>query len=224
MIHRRGWLSTRAATRITEVCAVDQPAGLCLKSQGILDAEQLKLLFRSQVLQQICNLFTIQEGQFQFNSKAELPNSEMTGLSAPAKEVTLAGLRALQDWSILRSKLPEPTSGLVSTVNHGGQLRLSQLEAQVWEFTKGTVSLEAIAQQLQISTEKIQQVAFRLIVVGLAEEVPLIVEPPMSSFDMEPEFLLDQPVYVNAIGQSDNQDQVSQSFLQNLVSFLKGKA
>jgi hypothetical protein len=49
------------------------------------------------------------------------------------------------------------------------------LEWQVWEYTKGTISLQAIAQQLRLPIEKVQQVAFRLITVGLAEEVPLVV-------------------------------------------------
>mgnify|MGYP000108361131 CR=1 FL=1 len=39
------WLSARAAPRITDVYAIHQPTGLCLKLQGILNAQQLKMLF-----------------------------------------------------------------------------------------------------------------------------------------------------------------------------------
>lgn len=32
IIQQRGWLTIRAASRITDVCATNQPAGLCLKA------------------------------------------------------------------------------------------------------------------------------------------------------------------------------------------------
>jgi len=221
IIQQRGWISARVATRITEVCAVNQPAGLCLKAQGLLEAEQLKLLFSQQVLQQVCKLFELKDGQFQFDNKTPLPSAEMTGLTAPPKEVTLAGLRVLRDWTFLQGKLPEVTSGLVSAVSGKPQLRLNQLEWQVWEFANGNASIQEISKQLQLPVEKIQQVGFRLMVVGLAEEVPLLMDSPAQKSDFEMPLLeaKEAEEKVNTV-----QAAVSQSFLQNLVGFLKGKA
>jgi len=217
MIQQRGWISARAVARITEVCAVNQPAGLCLKAQGLLEAEQLKLLFSQQVLQQVCRLFEVEDGQFQFDGKAALPSGEMTGLTAPPKEVTLAGLRVLRDWTMLQSKFPEITSGLLSIVTGKPSLHLNQLEWQIWEFANGSAPLQEIAKRLQLPIEKIQQVAFRLMVVGLAEEVPLVVEMPLQKTNLEME-MLDV-----AERSSVSSNTVSQSFLQNLVGFLKGR-
>jgi hypothetical protein len=214
MIGQRGWLGDRAASRLAQTCTIGTPMGLCLKAQGALTAEQLKLLFYSQVMRQVCALFELGDAWFQFDAKVPLPSGEMTGLSAPATEVTLAGLRALKDWSALADKLPEPTSALVSIVDGKPQLRLNQVEWQVWEFTNGTVSLNAIANQLRLPIEKIQQVAFRLIVSALAEEIPLIAEPIALTPETEPTELNVAPTEASA---------VSQSFLQNLVGFLKGK-
>ncbi|MGJ3253610.1 MAG: DUF4388 domain-containing protein [Elainellaceae cyanobacterium] len=215
LISQRGWMGDRAASRLAQSRTENTPAGLHLKSQGVLSAEQLKLLFYSQVMQQICALFTLDDGWFQFDPKAPLPSSEMTGLSAPATEVTLAGLRALKNWSALADKLPQPTSALISAIDGKPQLRLNQAEWQVWEFTDGTVSLNAIAQQLQLPTEKVQQIAFRLMVSGLAEEMPLIATAPSIETKSE---------VVELASSQAHDSQISQSFIQNLVGFLSGKA
>jgi hypothetical protein len=207
-------LGDRAASRLAQACNVNTPMGLCLKSQGVLTAEQLKLLFYAQVMQQVCALFTLKDGWFQFDARTPLPTAEMTGLSAPATEVTLAGLRALKNWSALAEKLPDPTSALVSSISGKPQQQLNQAEWQIWEFVNGTISLNAIAKQLQLPTEKVQQIAFRLIVSGVVEEVPLVAEMPQTV--VTPEGL--EPITTQS-----GATQISQSFLQNLVGFLKGK-
>lgn len=223
MISKRGWLGDRAASRLAQSCHIGTPIGLCLKSQGALNAEQLKLLFYAQVMQQVCALFTLKDGWFQFDAKAPLPVAEMTGLSAPATEVTLAGLRALKDWSALFDKLPESTSALISVIQGKPQQKLTQTEWQVWEFVNGGVSLTAIAKQLQLPLEKVQQVAFRLMVSGLAEEMPLVAEtaaatPPTALVSEAPELVI--PASSSTASSSTS---VSQSFLKNLVGFLRGK-
>lgn len=116
MIAQRGWLSKQVTSTIHDVCPINTPMGLCLKSQGLLQAEQLNLLFRSQVLGAVSALFQLKNGQFEFDPKSNLPQPEITGLSLPATEVTLMGLRALRDWTALADKLPEPTAGLSSTI------------------------------------------------------------------------------------------------------------
>jgi hypothetical protein len=217
MIQQRGWVSSRFASRITELCAIDQPAGLYLKKQGLLESEQLKLMFSQQVLQQVCKLFELQDGQFQFEAKVVAPITELTGLKAPPSEVTLAGLRALKDWTMLLDKLPEASSGIVSTITGKPQLRLNQLESQVWEFTNGDVSIQHIAKQLKLPLNKLQQVAFRLMTIGLVEEVPFIdVAVPSRKQELEMSML--------SSSVSSNSSAPSNEFLQSLLGHLKSKA
>ncbi|HEY9625478.1 MAG TPA: DUF4388 domain-containing protein [Crinalium sp.] len=226
LMSQRGWLGDRAAFRLAQVCASDTPMGLCLKSQGVLQAEQLKLLFYSQVMRQVCALFEMKDGWFQFDAKAPIPVAELTGLSAPATDVTLAGLRALKDWSALQDKLPEPTSALISVIEGKPNLRLNQVEWQIWEFTNGTMSLKAIADQLNLPIEKAQQVAFRLILVGLAEELPAAAPPmPVAHTPSMPEesLHLEVDAFEPHAEQQAKPTKVSHSFLENLVGFLKGK-
>ncbi len=137
------------------------------------------------MLNQVCKLFELQDGSFQFDPRTPIPTSTMTGLTTIPKEVRLKGLRVLRNWKMLEDKLPDPTCALINTIHSKPQLSLNQIEQQIWEFTKSTVSIIAIAEQLGAPVEKIQQVAFRLIVVGLVEEVSIILEVPDELYELE---------------------------------------
>jgi hypothetical protein len=221
MIAQRGWVSERVISRVTNIssCFINSPLGLCLKSQGLVQPEQLKLLFNSQVLRPVCALFQIKDGQFRFEPISTLPLREMTGLSMSATEVILIALRALRDWSALAEKLPDPTSGLSGLSTKQPRLQLNAQEWQVWEFANGEVSLEKIANQLNLTIETVLQIAFRLIVVGLAEEHFMVAA---ASIPMMEESIPEIPV-IAPVPEPAHKPAISQSFLKNLVGFLRSK-
>ncbi|MBE9129151.1 MULTISPECIES: DUF4388 domain-containing protein [unclassified Coleofasciculus] len=213
LIEQYDWVSDRVFTKLVEWCCPRQkPLGLCLKNHGVLQTEHLKQLFQVQVLQQVCALFQLQNGHFQFNQKMPLPGREMTGLSVQATEVTLIGLRSLRHWDALVDKLPDPNGGLISTIIGQPRYRLDNLEWQIWEYTKGTVSLKTIARELGLPIEKVQQIAFQLITIGLAEEVPFLVGS-LPTQAVEP-----LPVQLTEDSETRN---ISQFFVQNLKGFLR---
>ncbi len=215
LIEQRGWISDRYRPEVEKLVAENVPLGLNLKSLGILQPDQLKLLFSIQVLRQVCALFQMETGQFRFDAKAELPKSEMTGLSLPATETTLMGLRSLKDWKALQSKLPEPNSTLFKLITGESQLRLDNQENQVWQYADGATNLKKIAENLQVPIAKLQQIAFRLIVVGLVEEVPDIdMGMPTSDADSNSG---------NQSVSNVDRSEISNSFLQSLVGFLQHK-
>jgi len=214
LIYKREWLGTNGKALLQEAFKSNRPLGLHLKHQGLLSAEQLKLLFYTQVIRQVCTIFQFSDGWFKFEAKTEMPLTEMTGLSAAPTEVTLEGLRALKDWSALASKLPDPGSAITSLISGQPQLKINQQEWQVWEFANGTAPLTLVAEQLQLSLEKVQQIAFRLIMVALIEEIPLIIPTPNATPDPEVQ-ALETPTSSNKA--------VSQSFLNSLVGFLGSK-
>jgi len=117
LIEQRGWINDEIRPEVERLVQENVNLGLNLKSLGILQADQLKLLFSVQVLRQVCSLFQVESGQFRFDAKTDLPKAEMTGLSLPATETTLMGLRSLKDWKILQSKLPEPNSTLFNLIS-----------------------------------------------------------------------------------------------------------
>ncbi|OIP69106.1 MAG: hypothetical protein AUK48_15000 [Oscillatoriales cyanobacterium CG2_30_44_21] len=215
LIEQRGWISDRLRPDIEKLVAENVPLGLNLKSLGLLQPDQLKLLFSVQVLRQVCALFQIETGQFRFEAKTELPKAEMTGLSLPATETTLMGLRSLKDWKALQSKLPEPNSTLFNLITGEPQLRLDNQENQVWRCADGATNLKKIAEKLQIPIAKLQQVAFRLIVVGLVEEVPDI--------DMGMTVVEADGNGTSLTSSKVEHPEISNSFLQSLVGFLQHK-
>lgn len=85
LIKQRRWVSNQVVTKLFQFYPNDQPLGLCLKNQGVLQTEQLKHLFQVQVLQQVCAFFQLKDGQFKFDQNVPIPMREMTGLSVPGK-------------------------------------------------------------------------------------------------------------------------------------------
>ncbi len=73
-------------------CPIDEPLGLYLKNQGVLQTEQLKRLFNIQVLLPVGALFQLKDGQFKFDQKVNLPTREMTGLTVAAGTFSQYGL------------------------------------------------------------------------------------------------------------------------------------
>lgn len=221
-ITTRGWLSQRVIERLGNLAGSEAPLGMTLKTQGALQAEQLNLLFSAQ-MQQVWDLFGMQTGRFDLDGKATLPSTEMTGLSLPAMEVALAGLRALKDWTPLADALPNPDSAIQSITVGNPQVRLNSLEVQMQEFTNGSVSLSAIAQQLNQPIAKVQQAAFRLILAGLVEELPLGTSTTTtedSSAVLDP--MEESPEEFEKT-ETAEQAKGSNSFLQNFVGFLRSK-
>jgi len=216
LIDQRQWVSERVFDRLIHWgCPITEPLGLYLKSQGALQTEQLKRLFQVQVLLQVCALFQLKDASFKFEQNVPPPKREMTGLRILATEVTLMGLRALRNWEVLAEQLPDVNSSLISTIVGQPRYRLDSQEGQVWEYSKGTVSLKAIAKHLRLPVAKVQQIAFRLISVGLVEEMPLLSDClTVQGSDSLPQELWEQPEKPN----------ISQSFMQNLVGFLRGKS
>ncbi|WP_034937225.1 DUF4388 domain-containing protein [Gloeocapsa sp. PCC 73106] len=211
MIEERKWLKKEIISTIARICATNTPIGLYLKGQNLLNAEQLKILFYLQVMRQVCELFKLKEARFYFDNNAPIPMAEMTGLSSQATEITLEGLRVLKDWSALTEKLPTSTSGIVSIVKGYPKLSLNKLESRVWEYTDGKTSLSKIAKQLNLPIEQVQQIAFRLVIVNLAQEVPVIVNPLVTT----------KVKLASEIEEGDRQStQISRSFVQDLLGFL----
>lgn len=168
---KRGWNKNCLTLNDFENSSTKTTMGLYLKSQGVVKAEQLMLLFRAQITDKISPLFRLADAQFNFEANAQIPLAEMTGLSIPATEATLIGLRNLEEWSQLTAKLPDPTSSILAKTQERPKVRLEYTESQVWKYADGNSSVQKISEELQFPLEKVQRIAFRLIISNLAEEV-----------------------------------------------------
>jgi Domain of unknown function (DUF4388) len=222
-ITQRGWAKQGVLEKIYATAAPGTPLGLHLKTQEVLNAEQLNLLFASQ-LQQVRQLFTIQKGVFKLDCKATMPSKEMTGLSLKATEVALMALRALKNWDVLADALPHATCGIQSIPGRQSRIPLDVLESQVWEFADGSLEIKAIASQLNVSTAQVQQVAFRLMLAGFVEEVPVVKLFCELSADLKDLRLINGNDGESRKSPESEVLKVSTAFLQNLVGFLRSNA
>ena len=81
LIAQHQGVKNRLVAELAQSCPLSQPLGLCLKNRLVLEAKQLKHLFKIQVLQQVCKLFQSKDGRFEFYPNVPLPTREMTGFS-----------------------------------------------------------------------------------------------------------------------------------------------
>jgi Domain of unknown function (DUF4388) len=217
MMEQRRWLSAEQVTLLeTQINLLRQPLGTYLKSRNAIDTEQLTLLFNSQVIATVCKLFEVHHGRFKFDPQAPLIYAEMTGLSLTAQEAALVGLRMMKDWRGLSDKLPAADCALQRFSTELGGLRLDTQELKVWKLALCEKSIAQIAQELSLDLEKVRQIAFRLSVIDLVQEIPMAPLQPTIDTQME----APQPV---CVGGGNPGAPVSASFLSNLMGFLKKK-
>ncbi len=175
MLEQRRWITATQIQKIlTDNQKLEHSLGEHLKSEGILSAEQLQVIFHAQILQPVCSLFKIQTAKFSFNPKTKLAKAEMTGLSVSANEASLLGLRVLRDWLQLTDKLPHPEYSLTKTSESLPVYKLDMQELQIWELANGKKSIAEMAAKLGIELDSALKIAFRLKMVGLVEESQIV--------------------------------------------------
>ncbi len=191
---------------------LQQPLGVHLKSLNLLDAAQLKLLFNSQTVVPTCRLFELKNRQFRFDPDRRPLNAELTGLSSPAREVGLLGLRLLKDWSGLTAKLPDPASALHRRSSQAPTFELNGAELKLWQLADGRTSLAQLATKMSLSVEIGQQIAFRLLTFDALDEVPAQSAEPLKIESLIP-----------VLDAESNDAPIPTSLLGNLRKFLTGK-
>lgn len=209
---QRQLFDVETANSLLHRSPVEWPFGLYLKKKKVLTAQQLQLLFSVQVIRQIRSLFTLEDAWFQFRDDTELPYSEMTGISVPATETILPGLRALKNWTGLQRCLPDGMSGLSHCVSQL-TMRLKSNEQQIWDLANGEKSIQAISKKLTWPVSEVQQVAFCLITAGLVEETPIAILTPMTEAVFEPNFGVET-------SEAQSAANVSQAFISTLEQYL----
>ncbi len=222
LIEQRGYLHPLTMQRVMSRYQGNMPLGVFLKAQSVLDSPKIQLLFKQQVLTPIPYIFAWKEGYFQFDAHHPLPFAEMTGLSTSPQAVTLAGLRLVRDWTPLLDKLPLADSTIVSLVSEPPSVQLGKIEWQVWEHIDGTTTIQQIAQKLNLPVLEVQKICFRLMVMGMVEEVVNVslhpsTAPSVSPTDPSPVSEMDaDPVNTSSTA-------LSSSFLNEIIGFLKTK-
>lgn len=82
-----GWISPFAAKKLKERAPQDIAAGLYLESQGVMNFDQLRSLFFSEVVDPVVALCHIQTAYFNFQATTNLPMTQMTSFRIPAAQI-----------------------------------------------------------------------------------------------------------------------------------------
>jgi len=237
LLESRGWLNNKIATKLEQFCPENEPMGIYLKRLKLVTSEQLREIFDFQ-LNIVYRLFENSTAWFQLdeiseNSKIEslqtLPWLDMTGESIRATDIVLYALRSQKNWNIFIEQLPEASYAL-QKLTPRPDLQLLPLELKILEFANGEVSLKAIATKIDESFTSVQKAAFRLILAGLIDEIPMAngsfsaVNPSDGSFFSPPRTTLTDNCSQTAIkNQPTEKSRVSLSLLKNLINFLRKK-
>ncbi len=176
LIAGRGWLSPLIVSRLRTLCPTSMPLGVYLHRKKLLNKERLSLVFQLQ-LHQVYRLFQLDGGRFRFDDFSQLSNRiltvpwlEMTGQQIKTTEVTMYALRLISNWDNFSNHLPTPSFALQRVVERS-HLKLTAVEREIWELANGKTSLIDITILIKQSLSTIQEIAFRLIAVGLVESV-----------------------------------------------------
>ena len=231
LIADRGWLSPALVGRLRTLCPPEVPLGVYLKEMKILTKEQLNLIFQLQ-LHQVYQLFDLGSGRFRFDELSELqdrlltiPWLERTGHKIKTTEVTMYALRLSKNWNIFSDQLPEPHVALKRLVKEP-HLKLLTLERQIWDLADGSTSLTIMARKTLEPLKNIQITAFRIIVVGLVDEIFLAKKSQerLSLSTLQLPNLAIARVQNELNPLSNEWEQVSkQTNLKNLLQLLKNK-
>ncbi len=173
-LQTRSLIQGATLPRLLRQCPPKVALGKFLRERAVLTSKQLKSLFASQVLGQVCTLLKAPDVSFAFHESYPLPYLEMTGVSIRATDVTLPSLRVLKDWGSLIDKLPSLESGLKPVAGSLSAYQLQTQEKDVLRLAQENMSLAKISKVLQLPALDVQKTGFRLIFVGLVKEVPLI--------------------------------------------------
>lgn len=176
LISGRGWLSPLVVSRLRTLCPTNEPLGIYLRRMKLLAKEQLSFIFQLQ-LHQVYQLFQLTSGRFRFDDFSEMPDRiltvpwlEMTGHQIKATEVVMHALRLMDHGHKLNEHLPESNWALQRRTEKS-HLRLTTLERKLWKFADGQTSLKSIAQLINQPLQLVQITAFRLLAVGLVDNV-----------------------------------------------------
>ena len=219
IIETRNWLSPLVTKQLRTLCPVKVPLGKYLQKSQLLTPEQISLIFQIQ-LHQVYQLFELTSGSFRFDEMSELkdrimtiPWLEMTGNRLRATEVSIYALRLVKKWDIFIDRLPAPYL-IFKRILPQHQFKLMPLERQLWQHIDNLNSLNTIARQLNKPIQSIQIAAFKLLAVGLIEEIILpsltleAIQPHPSSLNLRDLSVADTVI------ESEKQQQTEQKNLE----------
>lgn len=181
---RSGKMKEKETSRVQEIqkfAAPEQKLTQVLTAEKLIDSQELEKFFQDQIISGIFELFTWEEGDFNFDSGKTAPEENL-GLSVEVQTIVAEVNKRLEEWSKIKKKIPSPNLIMVmSPVPGDGNLEIS-LKPKEWKllcFLNGARNIRALSSDLGISEFEVSKLLYGMLSVGLVEivEKPLEVQP-----------------------------------------------
>ncbi len=151
----------------------DKQLGLLLINAGYVSQDDLVLIVRTCILNNVYPLFTWPEGAFRFESNV-LPFKDRITIPIDLNSVIMEGSRRLQEWEQLQEELPNLDIALRFADRPDARLRDISLSVEEWRvvsFINPRNTVRQIAQYNNMSDFQIRKIVYGLLQAGLVELV-----------------------------------------------------
>jgi len=148
--------------------------GTVLISQGAISEDELAHFIRIQIEEAAFHLFTWTEGTFRFEADAVPEATGIFLISASAEGLLLEGARRVDEWELIRKKIP--SNDLVFRIDRepgsGDDVELTVAQKRIIPLVDGKASVRDLVVQSGLVEFEAVKALFGLIQAGFARPVP----------------------------------------------------
>lgn len=181
---RSGKVKEQNVSRVLETqktAAKGQALNRVLVDEKLIEAESLEKFFSEQIISGIFELFTWEEGDFNFDSGKTTPEENL-GLTVDVQTIVAEVNKRLEEWNKIKKKIPSSDLIFVMSPAPGdGNLEIS-LKPREWKllcFLNGVRDIRTLGSDLGLSEFEVAKLLYGMLSVGLVEmiEQPLEIKP-----------------------------------------------
>jgi len=159
------------AARSRAEMSTDKELGLLLLHSGHVTQKDILQVVRASTLETVYSIFTLSDGQFQFDAARMLPQ-EKIGVPIDLDNIIMEGTRRLKELEQLQAELPDLNVALKFTERPGTSLRNISLSVEEWRvisFISPRNTIRQIAQYIGLDELQVRKIIYGLLSAGLVE-------------------------------------------------------
>jgi len=169
----------------------DKELGLMLINSNYVTQEEILSSLKQEFVSTANDLFTWEEGLFQFDNNAR-PSPDKISLLINLENIIIEGSRQLKEFEYLQDEIPSLDMALKFTENPGTNIRNVNLSVKEWRvvsFINPKNSMNQIARTTKLSEFEFRRIVYSLIQAGLVEiirpEGVSLPKPTIPAFTVE---------------------------------------
>ncbi|MFQ5655713.1 MAG: DUF4388 domain-containing protein, partial [Planctomycetota bacterium] len=173
ILRREGKISEEDLRRVSsEQQESGKLLGRLLIERGLITIEDVQVALRKKIEEELYDLFLWEDGSFEFISdycppELDDPLQRHTRISIDPKVIIMEGLRQLDEWMIIRTRIPDPRIIVERTMKVlPAEAGLSAREMVIWNLTERTGAVSAVLADSPETRLRTQKILFRFLEEG----------------------------------------------------------